>query len=182
MTNVFMQTAAQLLANPFEALGLEWQSVVLHLFNLVVLTVGLYFLLFKPVKKMTRERQEKIPKTEKDNAALSEEAKQMKESTEQVLSDAKKEAAVIRENAVKEANRRADDIVGRARDEAKNMIAQTERSLGEERRGLQKEIERQIADVSVLVAEKVLEKNIAPEDNKKLIEDCLAEWNSHEKR
>ena len=36
-----------LLANPFEALGLEWQSIVLHLFNLIVLTVGLYFLLFR---------------------------------------------------------------------------------------------------------------------------------------
>ena len=50
-----MLFVAGLLANPFEALGLEWQSIVLHLFNLVVLTVGLYFLLFKPVKRMVKE-------------------------------------------------------------------------------------------------------------------------------
>ena len=172
----------QLLANPFDALGLEWQSIVLHLFNLVVLTVGLYFLLFKPVKKMIRQRQEKVRKIEKDNAALSEEVRQMKESTEKVLSDAKKEAASIQENAVRAANQKADDILARARDQAKNMIEQTERSLGEEKRNLQKEIERQIADVSVLVAEKVIEKSISPEGNKKLIEDSLAEWNSHEKQ
>ena len=29
-----------LAANPFEALGLEWQSIVLHLIALVILTVG----------------------------------------------------------------------------------------------------------------------------------------------
>lgn len=70
-----MLFVAGLLANPFEALGLEWQSIVLHLFNLVVLTVGLYFLLFKPVKRMVKERQAKVKKIEKENAELNEEVK-----------------------------------------------------------------------------------------------------------
>ncbi len=171
---------SQLLANPFEALGLEWQSVLLHLFNLVVLTVGLYFLLFKPVKRMIRERKEKVAKIEKENAELSEEVRRMKESGEKVLSEARQEAASIREAAKKEADRKADEIVGQAREQARGMLEQTERSLGEERRKLQKDIEREIADVSVLVAEKVIEKSISAEDNKKLIIESIEQWSKQE--
>ena len=148
-----MLFVAGLLANPFEALGLEWQSIVLHLFNLVVLTVGLYFLLFKPVKRMVKERQAKVKKIEKENAELNEEVKKMKESTEAVLSDAKKEAAVIHENAVKVANQKADEIVAEARQQAKGLLTRTEEEMTEERRKLASDIEKQITDVSVAVAQ-----------------------------
>ena len=171
-----MLFVAGLLANPFEALGLEWQSVVLHLFNLVVLAVGLYLLLFKPVKRKIKERQAKVKKIEKENAELNEEVKKMKESTEAVLSDAKKEAAVIHENAVKAANQKADDIVSSARREAKSLIERTEQEMEEEHRKLQSDIEKQIADVSVAVAEKVLGREVTPEDDRKLIEESLAQW------
>lgn len=167
---------AGLLANPFEALGLEWQSIVLHLFNLVILTVGLYFLLFKPVKRMVKERQAKIKKIEKENTELNDEVKKMKESTEAVLSDAKKEAAVIHENAVKVANQKADDIVSSARKEAKSLIERTEQEMEEEHRKLQKDIEQQITDVSLAVAEKILSRDVTPEDDKKMIEESLAQW------
>lgn len=71
-----MLFVAGLLANPFEALGLEWRSIVLHLFNLVVLSGrGCIFLLFKPVKRMVKERQAKVKKIEKENAELNEEVK-----------------------------------------------------------------------------------------------------------
>ena len=171
-----MLFVAGLLANPFEALGLEWQSIVLHLFNLVVLTVGLYFLLFKPVKRMVKERQAKVKKIEKQNSERNEEVKKKKESTEAVLSDAKKEAAVIHENAVKVANQKADDIVSSARREAKSLIERTEQEMEEEHHKLQSDIEKQIADVSLAVAEKVLAREVTPEDDKKLIEDSLAQW------
>lgn len=160
----------------FDSLGITWESIVLHLFNLIVLTVGLYFLLFRPVKKMIKQRQEKVKKIEKENADLNDEVKKMKSSSEKVLSDAKKEAAAIHESAVKVANQKADDIVAEARGRAKTLVEQTQREMDEERSKLRSDIERQIADVSVAVAEKVIEKQITPEDNKALIEKCLDEW------
>ncbi len=164
----------------FSSLGITWESIVLHLFNLVVLTVGLYFLLFRPVKKMIKQRQEKVKKIEKENADLNEEVKQMKSSSEKVLSEAKKEAAAIHESAVKVANQKADEIVAEARDRAKTLVSQTQRAMDEERGKLRADIEKQIADVSVAVAEKVLAKTITPEDNKELIEQCLDEWSKEQ--
>lgn len=155
---------------------IEWESIVMHLIALIILTVGLYFLLFKPVKRMIKERQDKIRKIEKENADLNDEVKKMKESSEIVLADARKEAAVIHENAVKVANQKADEIVQSARRQAKGMIDRTEQELEEERRKLGSDIEKQIAEVSVAVAQKVIARDITPEDNKKLIEESLSEW------
>lgn len=157
----------------------EWESIVMHLIALVILTVGLYFLLFKPVKRMIKERQDKIRKIEKENADLNEEVKKMKESSEIVLADARKEAAVIHENAIKVANQKADEIVQVARRQAKGMIDRTEQELEEERRKLGSDIEKQIAEVSVAVAQKVIARDITPEDNKKLIEESLSEWSKN---
>ena len=158
---------------------IEWESIVMHLIALVILTVGLYFLLFKPVKRMIKERQDKIRKIEKENSDLSEEVKKMKESSEIVLAEARKEAAVIHENAVKVANQKADEIERGARAQAKNLIERTEQELEEERRKLGSDIEKQIAEVSVAVAQKVISRDITPADNKKLIEDSLTEWSKN---
>ena len=166
---------SQLLATPLDVI-IDPSSIIFHLIALVILTVGLYLLLFKPVKKMVKQRQEKIRKIEKENADLNEEVKEMKSSIELVLSDAKKEAAVIQENAVKVANQKADDIVASARRQAKSMVERTEQEMEEEYRKLQEDIEAQIADVSLAVAEKVLGRKLTPEDDKKLIEECLAKW------
>ena len=69
---------------------IEWESIVSHLIALLILTIGLYILLFRPVKRMIQERQEKIKKIEKENADLNAEVKHMKDSTSTVLSEAKK--------------------------------------------------------------------------------------------
>ncbi len=178
---MFMRNfSSQLLANIFEALGFDWQSIIAHLIALIILTVGLYLLLFKPVKRMVKERQEKVKKIEQENSDLNEEVKKMKSSTEVVLSEAKKQAAVIHENAVKVANQKADEIVADARREAKALIERTEREMEEERGKLQSDIEKQITDVSVEVAEALLARKITPEDNKKLIEESLARWSKEE--
>ena len=165
----------------FERLNITWQGIVLHLIALIILPVGLYLLLFKPVKKMIRERQEKVKKIEKENADLNEEVKKLKNSTEETLAEAKKEAAAIHDNAVKVAGRKADDIMADAKRRAKALVDRTEAEMAEERRKLEAEIERQIADVSVSVAEKVLGRTVSREDNKKLIDESLKEWSEDEK-
>ena len=164
----------------FERLNITWQGIVLHLIALIILTVGLYLLLFKPVKKMIRERQEKVKKIEKENADLNEEVKELKNSSEKVLSEAKKEAAAMHESAVKVANQKANDILSEAKAKAKALIDRTETEMDEERKKLQADVEKQIADVSLLVAEKVIGRDISKEDNRRLIEASIKEWSEKE--
>ena len=36
-------------------LNINWQQILLHLLNLVILAVGLYLILYKPVKKFMQK-------------------------------------------------------------------------------------------------------------------------------
>ena len=38
-------------------LNIDWQQILLHWMNLAILTGGLYFLLFKPVKQFMEKRE-----------------------------------------------------------------------------------------------------------------------------
>ena len=38
-------------------LNINWQQILLHLFNFAILFAGLYFLLYKPVKKFMEKRE-----------------------------------------------------------------------------------------------------------------------------
>ena len=39
-------------------LNIDWQQILLHMFNLIILTGGLYFLLYQPVTAFMKKRQE----------------------------------------------------------------------------------------------------------------------------
>ena len=41
-------------------LNIDWQQILLHLFNFVILFAVLYFLLYSPVKKFMDERQKQF--------------------------------------------------------------------------------------------------------------------------
>ena len=52
--------------------------------------------------------------------------------------------------------------------------------MDEERKKLQADVEKQIADVSLVVAEKVIGRDISKADNHRLIEESLKEWSEKE--
>ena len=47
-------------------LNIDWQQILLHALNLVILVGGLYALLFKPVKKFMDQRAENYQKMKAD--------------------------------------------------------------------------------------------------------------------
>ena len=43
-------------------LNIDWQQILLHVLNFVILFGGLYFLLYKPVKNFMAKREAHMPK------------------------------------------------------------------------------------------------------------------------
>ena len=69
-------------------LNIDWQQILLHALNLVILVGGLYALLFKPVKKFMDQRAENYQKMKAD----AEDAKAQAESLKAELSERMKQA------------------------------------------------------------------------------------------
>ena len=45
-------------------LNIDWQQILLHLLNFVILFAGLWLLLYKPVRKFMQNRREHYEKTD----------------------------------------------------------------------------------------------------------------------
>ena len=60
-------------------LNIDITQILLHLLNFTVLFAGLYFILYKPVRKIMNEREEHFKKLEED--AKSKKAKRQKKNT-----------------------------------------------------------------------------------------------------
>jgi F-type H+-transporting ATPase subunit b len=91
---------------------------------------------------------------------------------------------------LKEAREQADDITARARKAAENLereatdegkakreelVAAARRDIEAETRRSLEQIRREVADLTVLATEKVTRKSLSEEDQKRLVEEALAE-------
>ena len=113
-------------------LNIDWQQILLHLLNFTLLFAGLYFLLYKPVKKFMQKREEYYKKMQDEADEMLSHAQASKAEYEQKLADAdreiagkKEDAAVkIKEDAKEEAKAMRAQIVDGARKEITEMVNQ----------------------------------------------------------
>lgn len=120
-------------------LNIDWQQILLHLFNFIILFAGLAFFLFKPVKKFMAEREEKYKKAAEEHSRAVAETEALEKERQVKISALDGELAERRQRAVaaeeaclarmrEEARQQADAIVGegkkRAELEREKYIAQ----------------------------------------------------------
>lgn len=131
-------------------LNIDFQQILLHLFNLTILGGGLYLLLYKPVKKFMDGRREAIVMREKEVDQEWQEAEKVKVAYEKRLEEAdaeiqkrKKEAeealAKNEEMQLQSARRSAHEIVERANQDARRIHEQMLEDASREIRSLAEE-------------------------------------------
>ena len=89
-------------------LNIDWQQILLHMFNLIILTGGLYFLLYQPVTAFMKKRQEYYAGLEADAQAKLQEAEQKVREADETLSGMQAEAEQLRADAMKQADADAE--------------------------------------------------------------------------
>ncbi len=78
-------------------LNIDWQQILLHLFNFVLLAGGLYFLLYAPVRNFMEKRTGDIAAKEKVAAEKEANAAALEAEYSRRLDEAKAEAEKKRE-------------------------------------------------------------------------------------
>lgn len=158
---------------PLDIISVNLWQILISLANLTILFLLLKKFLYKPVTKMLQARQAEIDSqySDAENAKKSAEAKDA-ELTER-LSNAKAEAEDIVKEAADIAKARGDKIVEEARATADGIIRQAEEDAELERKRVGETIKEQIIDVSTVLAEKMLEREVNADDHKALIDDFI---------
>lgn len=151
-----------------------WQMLV-SLANLAILFGLVKKFLYKPVKKMLKTRQDAIDVQYSDAENAKNEAMSEKKAYEEKLSGAKKEADGIIQSAVNLAKIRENEIIEKAKSDADVILRQAKEDAQLEMTKAEESIKREIVDVSTILTEKLLEREINSEDHKQIIDSFIEE-------
>ena len=150
------------------------KSLIVQMFNFVVLLVILQRLLYKPFLAKMNERTEAIKRSlEEAQAARAQAAKQAEENTER-LRAAYAEAAAIRAQALKEAADEQRRLVEAARVEATKLVESAKAQTDADIRRAREELRREVSDIAIAVAERLVRKSLHDADHRRLVDEAIA--------
>ena len=162
---------------------LEWGKIVKTLnwtfvFNLINFAILLYLLkrlLFKPALEYLDRRRERI--------ASRMEAARLSEEKAAALAAARDEALhVAHEQSrrmIEDARARAEGLVAQAkqdaRREAERVLADARHQIKQERQRMEQDLRGAYAEIAVMGASRVLDREVSLEDHRRLLEELVAE-------
>ncbi|MCL1945037.1 MAG: ATP synthase F0 subunit B [Firmicutes bacterium] len=176
MNIIFLQTFIATNDSLPNKLGISWQEILFHAISLVVLVAVLWFLLYKPVKKIIAERRAKLDEVFLTNQKLKAESEKLKVETEELLIKAKQDALSVATQATVNAEEKAKLILQQAEQKAAAIVSIAHKESMVEVTRMQNELKENAADMIINLAGKLIGKEITSTDNEKFIEECLSSW------
>ena len=105
-------------------LNIDWQQILLHWMNLVILAGGLYFILYKPVKKFIAKREDYYRDLEQQADDKIAQAEQFKAQYGEKLAAADEEIHQARIKAQQAVEQSTQEQLDQARAQAEYIVAQ----------------------------------------------------------
>ncbi|MBP5426479.1 MAG: F0F1 ATP synthase subunit B [Clostridiales bacterium] len=141
--------------------------------NLIVMYVVLKKLLFKPIMKIMEDRENSIKKQIDDAEQLQNDAKVYKTRYKEQLDNAQKDGESIIKEAKEAAQKECEHMIEETRREAEKIIMKARGEIEEERDKMVQELRKQVVDLSILIASRVMEVNLNNETNKQVVRNFL---------
>ncbi|MCQ2794499.1 MAG: ATP synthase F0 subunit B [Bacilli bacterium] len=142
---------------------------ITQLLAFIILFVVVFFLFYKPVKKLLAKRNEFV-KNNIDQAKANEVKSEalLKEADEKLNASYREAKTVIKQAKVDAENVRAN-ILARAKDEAKNEMLRAQENIAEEVKRSEAAIHREMVDIAFSASEKILAREVNKKDNVKRV-------------
>jgi F-type H+-transporting ATPase subunit b len=155
--------------------GLNTGDILFQLIMFLILLALLKKFAWGPLMGIMKEREEhiagEIGAAEKSRA----EAQKLLEEQRDMLKQARTEAQGLIENAKKQGDLQRDEIIALARTESDRIKESAKLEIEQQKEQAVAAIREQVASLSVLIASKVIEKEISAADQEKLINEYIQE-------
>ncbi|MCG1009898.1 F0F1 ATP synthase subunit B [Salinicoccus sp. ID82-1] len=148
---------------------------LIQLAAFIVLLLVLSYFVWKPLKKVMDEREQLIHSEIDDAEQRRMEAVSLKEENEAVLRNTQAEISEMMDNAKEQAKKEQEAIIHDANTRANQMMEDAKADIEREKQKAIRDINDQVADISVLIAEKMISKEINKQDQKDLVARYLQE-------
>lgn len=148
---------------------INFVDIVIHVINIVVLFIILKALIYKPVIKFMNGRKAEINDALEKNSQTRDELEQEKAQLEQALLGAEKTARQKSDEILIDAHSSAEKILAEARDEAAKIVEASRGKADSLREEMMSDMQDEVKDISIKIAEKILSREINEEDNRAII-------------
>jgi len=142
-------------------LNIDWQQILLHLFNFSVLSLGLYLLLYKPVKNFMDKREDHYQSLHNQAEEKLKQAEELKLSYEKRLESVEAELEEKRAQILQQANKEADELLKNAKEQASRIILEAKAAAQREREKILEEAQKEITSMAVAATEKLLAQSVS---------------------
>ena len=167
LTNSFVLGAA--------AGGVEWGTTIVTLATFVILLALLKKFAWGPLKEVMDKRERDINKYIDDAEQAKINAQKLEEENRKTLKETQDEVQRILDDAKIQARKQHEEIIHEANVRANGMIETAQSEINSEKERALADINNQVSELSVLIASKVLRKEISEQDQKDLVEKYLKE-------
>jgi F-type H+-transporting ATPase subunit b len=156
-------------------LHIQWSTFFIQIVAFLIL----YFLLskfaFGPLFGMMEKRRTMVKDQLQTADNNRKQAEQLLEEQKQALQQARKEAYEIIEQAKQTSSKQADEIVHAARTETNRLKDEALQDIESEKNKAVAALRSQVSAMSVLIASKIIEKQIDEKSQEQLVEHYLKE-------
>src|SRR5438552_6935356 len=128
---------------------------------------------WRPLLQSLDARQETIRKALDDAQHAKRELERLNQESAQILMKTRVEAESIISQSRSDAERVREEMKQKARAEADTIVRNSERQIQLETGRALQQIRHEAADLSVMIASKLIQRNLSKEDNERLIDEAL---------
>ena len=155
--------------------GVEWGTTIVTLATFVILIILLKKFAWGPLKEVMDKRERDINKDIDDAEQAKINAQKLEEENRKTLKETQDEVQRILDDAKVQARKQHEEIIHEANVRANGMIETAQSEINSEKERALADINNQVSELSVLIASKVLRKEISEQDQKDLVEKYLKE-------
>jgi F-type H+-transporting ATPase subunit b len=130
---------------------------------------------WRPLLQALESRQESIRKSLDDAQKAKQELERLHAESAEIIRQSRVEADAIVTRSRGDAERLREEMKQKARTEADAIVKNAERQIQLETGRAIQQIRREAVDLSVMIASKLIRRNLTKEDNERLIEEALSE-------
>jgi F-type H+-transporting ATPase subunit b len=157
------------------SLGINLSTLIAQVINVAILFGLLYLVAFKPVMRMLDERSRRIKESMEQTEYIKQQAVKAEQETEKRIAEAGKEGQKIMDQAVKTGEEMRQKAQEGARQEAEILIIKARAEIQREHDEAIGELRKEFADLTILAAEKVIDRSLDKEAHRQLIDQVLKE-------
>ena len=157
----------------FSNLGIDWKILIAQIINFAILLFILRAFAYKPIMKMLQTRRDEIEKAAKHASEMDARIKNIEETKEAALAEARKESTELIRKAEVSAVAAAEKVLADAKTEAERATAAEHKKLAQEHEKLREDLRKEMGEVVASAIERSVGDVMDKSAKEKLLSQAL---------